>query len=131
VLPKDAPAMVARIGPVRHASAIGEVDATVYRNDHIPPGDTGAITVYAARPDLLTTLAGAMTAGRFLTAATARYPAVVLGPAAARQLGVDRADGTTQVWRGRHWFTVVGILAPVTLAPGAGPRGPGRLPRRP
>jgi hypothetical protein len=63
VLPKDAPAMVARIGPVRHASAIGEVDATVYRNDHIPPGDTGAITVYAARPDLLTTLAGAMTAG--------------------------------------------------------------------
>jgi hypothetical protein len=42
---------------------------------------------------------------------------VVLGPAAARQLGVDRADGTTQVWLGRHWFTVVGILAPVTLAP--------------
>jgi putative ABC transport system permease protein len=117
VLPKDAPAMVARICPVRRASAIGEVDAAVYRNDRIPPGDTGAITVYAARPDLLATLAGTMTAGRFLTAATARYPAVVLGPAAAHQLGVDRADGTTQLWLGGHWFTVVGILAPVALAP--------------
>lgn len=117
VLPKAAPAMVARIGPVQHASAIGDVPAAVYRNDHIPVADTGAITVYAARPDLLATLGGSMAAGRFLSAATARYPAVVLGPDAARQLGVDRADGTTQLWLGRHWFTVVGVFAPVLLAP--------------
>jgi putative ABC transport system permease protein len=49
--------------------------------------------------------------------ATARYPAVVLGADAAAALGIDRADGSVQVWLGNHWFSVVGILRPVTLAP--------------
>jgi putative ABC transport system permease protein len=117
VLPRFAPAMAARIGQVQRVSAIGEVGAAVYRNDRIPPDDTGAITVYAARPDLLTTLGGGIAAGRFLSGASASYPTVVLGAATARQLGVDRADGTTQLWLGRHWFTVVGILEPIPLAP--------------
>jgi hypothetical protein len=62
-------------------------------------------------------LGGTIAAGRFLSGASASYPTVVLGSATARQLGVDRADGTTQLWLGRHWFTVVGILEPVPLAP--------------
>jgi putative ABC transport system permease protein len=55
--------------------------------------------------------------GTFLNATTARYPAVVLGYEAAGVLGLDRLDVPLQVWLGGRWFTVVGILKPVTLAP--------------
>jgi putative ABC transport system permease protein len=58
-----------------------------------------------------------MTRGAFLNAATAHYPAVVLGADAATALGVDRADGSIQVWLGSHWFSVVGILGRLPLAP--------------
>jgi putative ABC transport system permease protein len=116
-LPPAAPAMVARIGPVLGAAAIGDVNADVYRSDRIPPANTNAITVYAADTSLLRTLQGQLTRGRFLNAATARYPAVVLGADAASALGVDRAGGPLQVWLGGHWFSVVGILARLPLAP--------------
>jgi putative ABC transport system permease protein len=59
-----------------------------------------------------------MARGRFLSAATARYPAVVLGADAARALGIDKADGSVVVWLGNHWFGVIGILDPLPLAPG-------------
>ena len=39
----------------------------------------------------------------------------MLGAEAAERLGIDRAG--VRVWLGERWFTVVGILAPVTLAP--------------
>ncbi len=116
-LPKTAPAMVARIAPVIAASAIGEVNANVFRNDRISPANTEAITVYAARTNLLPTLEGHLARGRFLNAATDHFPAVVLGADAASALGVDRTDGTTQVWLGKHWFSVVGILDRLPLAP--------------
>src|SRR5215469_9894104 len=108
-LPRTAPAMVRRIGPVLAASAIGDVDANVYRNDRIPAVNTDAITVYWADASLVRTLQGHVARGRFLTAATSRFPAVVLGADAASALGIDRADGTVQVWLGNHWFSVVGI----------------------
>src|SRR5690348_2950136 len=114
-LPKSAPAMVRRIGPVLAASAIGDVQAAVYRNDRIPSANTEAITVYCADTSLLTTLQGHMAKGRFLSAATARYPAVVLGADAASALGIDRADGSVRVWLGNRWFGVVGILDPLPL----------------
>jgi len=117
VLPTTAPAMVRRIGPVQSAAAIGQVTANVYRNNRIPLVNTDAITVFSAQPNLLRTLQGHMVRGRFLNPATARFPAVVLGASAAAALGVDRADGTIQVWLGNHWFAVVGIMAPLPLAP--------------
>ena len=116
-LPSAAPAMVARIGPVIGASAIGDVNAEVYRNNRISPANTNAITVYTADTSLLRTLQGQLARGTFLDAATARYPAVVLGPDAAAALGIDRADGTVQVWLGNRWFSVIGILRPLPLAP--------------
>jgi putative ABC transport system permease protein len=116
-LPAQAPAMVARIGPVLGASAVGDVNASVYRNNRIPVANTNAITVYSAGPALLRTLQGQLARGIFLNAATARYPSVVLGTDAAAALGVDRADGTVQVWLGRHWFSVIGIMRPLPLAP--------------
>jgi len=116
-LPAAAPAMVRRIGPVLAASAIGDVNANVYRSDRIPGANTEAITVYSADTSLLSTLQGHLARGRFLSAATVRYPAVVLGADAASALGVDRADGSVLVWLGHRWFSVVGILDRLPLAP--------------
>ena len=79
-LPVTAPGMIARIGPVIDAAAIGDVPANVYRSDQIPAANTNAITVYWAGPGLLHTLQGRMAQGSFLNSATERYPAVVLGP---------------------------------------------------
>jgi putative ABC transport system permease protein len=116
-LPPAASAIVARIGPVIGASAIGDVNAQVYRNNRISPANTNAITVYTADTSLLRTLQGQLARGTFLDAATARYPAVVLGVDAAAALGIDRADGTVQVWFGNRWFSVIGIMRPLPLAP--------------
>jgi putative ABC transport system permease protein len=116
-LPPEAPAMVARIGPVIGASAIGDVPAQVYRNDRISAANTNAITVYSADVGLLRTLQGQLARGTFLDAATARYPAVVLGADAAAALGIDHADGTVLLWLGHHWFGVIGIMRPLPLAP--------------
>ncbi len=118
-LPRAAPAMIARIGPVTAAAAIGDVgqNVGVYRNPLISSANTNAIAVYAAGTNLARTVQATMARGTFLNAATARYPAVVLGAAAATALGIDRADGSIQLWLGDHQFAVVGILDPVALAP--------------
>jgi putative ABC transport system permease protein len=115
-LPKESVGMVRRIGPVLSASATGTVDATVRRTDKIPANETGAISVMAARPDLLGTVGGRVHSGGWLNDAIARYPAVVLGSTAAQRLGIGRAGPDVQVWLGGRWFTVVGILDPVELA---------------
>jgi putative ABC transport system permease protein len=116
-LPVTAPGMIARIGPVIDATAIGDVPASVYRSNQIPAANTNAITVYWTGPGLLRTLQGQMAEGSFITTASAQYPAVVLGRYAAQALGIDRADGSALVWIGSHWFAVTGILDPLALAP--------------
>ena len=113
-LPDSAPGMVRRMASVERAAATKLVDATVRRTDLIDEAETGGIAVTAADVDLVRTLGATVRKGRFLTAATASYPTVVLGRTAARRLGIDRPG--VSVWLGGHWFTVVGILGPVTLA---------------
>jgi ABC-type lipoprotein release transport system permease subunit len=114
-LPKESLGMLRRVGPVRRVAATGSTGASVRRSDLIPEVETGGISVLAADPELLDTLGGELASGRFLNRATARYPAVVLGAKAAERLGVPAAG--RQVWLGGRWFTVVGVLRPVTLAP--------------
>jgi putative ABC transport system permease protein len=120
-LPARAPAMVRRIGPVLSAAAIGEVPqgVGVYRNDRISSANTNGITVYTADPTLAGTVEATMARGRFLNAATAHLPAVVLGADAAQALGIDRVSGArpVEVDIARQWFSVVGVLDPVALAP--------------
>ncbi|CAL9656956.1 ABC transporter permease [Streptomyces sp. enrichment culture] len=116
-LPRDVVDMVGGIGPVESVSAVGLTDAKVYRTDRIPAEETGGIGVYAARTDLPATVGIHVTDGRWLNAANAQYPAVVLGPKAAELLGVHRAGENIQVWLGEHWFTVVGLIASNELAP--------------
>jgi putative ABC transport system permease protein len=116
VLPKQSVGMIRRIRPVQQTAATAAVSqAAVYRSDRIPSGETGGLSVAAADLELLEAVGGTVADGSFLNAATARYPATVLGATAAAQLGIDQVG--SQVWLGGRWFTVVGILDPVTLAP--------------
>jgi putative ABC transport system permease protein len=117
-LPATAPAMIRRIPPVRAVTAVGNVEgATVRRTAAIPAIQTGGISVLAAQPSLLDTLDAHMLHGRFLGPLAERYPETVLGFAAARSLGVDRLDASTQVFLGGRYFAVVGVLAEVPIAP--------------
>ncbi len=117
-LPQQAIGTIARIGPVESATGTGAVpSAYVYRNDHIPSGQNNGIAVLAAQTSLLGTLRATVASGTWLNAATARYPTVVLGATTAQRLGIGAATTSTQVWLGSQWFTVIGILNPVPLAP--------------
>ena len=117
-LPEDAVAMVGRIGPVQSVSATGSVTAAkVYRSDKIPTTESGGIGTYAARTNLPGTVGATIASGTWLNDATAQYPAVVLGAKAAEHLGIGQAGPDRQIWLGGRWFTVIGILKPVPLAP--------------
>ncbi|MBV1852086.1 ABC transporter permease [Catellatospora tritici] len=120
VLPVEAPEMIARIGPVTQVSAVARIDAKVYRTDRIPAAQNGSLGVRAVDLDLPATVGAGLADGTWLNAATARYPAVVLGATAAARLGVTHAGPDRQVWLTAHgtgrWYTVLGILAPVPLA---------------
>lgn len=116
-LPEESVDMVARVGPVTSVSATGRVDAAVYRTDQIDESQTNGLAVVAARTDLLDTVGATVASGRWLDAALAAYPTVVLGATAAERMGVSQTDGSVAVWLGDEWFTVVGILDPVPLAP--------------
>ncbi|MEU9912436.1 ABC transporter permease [Streptomyces sp. NPDC051001] len=114
-LPYEAVSMIRRIPPVRQVAATGATDAHVYRNERIAIGRTGSLTVLAAGRGLLPTVGGQVRRGRWLDSATGEYPAVVLGATAARRLDVYTPG--TRLWLGGRWFSLIGVLDPVPLAP--------------
>lgn len=114
-LPEESVEMIGRIGPVLGASAVEDVTAAVYRNDLIPSGQTGGVTVKATSPDLIDTLGGTMADGVFLDDATSRYPTAVIGAVAAERLGIREVSDEQVIWVGGEWFTVIGILDPLEL----------------
>lgn len=116
-LPATATDMIARIGPIESTSMLSAVTAHVYRNDLIPTGKTGGISVQAVDQDLLNVLGGSVVDGIWFDDARAAYPNVVLGSVAAKRLGVHEVSGTQQVWLANRWFTVIGILNLFELAP--------------
>jgi putative ABC transport system permease protein len=114
---------VAAAPMLRHASGVRQVAATesisgktVRRSPYIDKAETGGISVVAADPSLLATVGATLAHGRFLNAANDRYPAVVLGADAAATLGID--DVGSRVWINDRWFSVIGILRPITLDSG-------------
>jgi putative ABC transport system permease protein len=117
-LPKAAPAMIARIGPVTSVEESGSVSANVYRNPLIPTIDTNALSVDPASLGLLHTISTSVAEGSYLNAATAQEPVAVLGAAAAQRLGIDRVFSGERIWLDNMWFYVAGILRPATLVPG-------------
>jgi putative ABC transport system permease protein len=117
-LPVTAEGMVSRIGPVTSVTEIGAIaNVDVYRSPLVPASDTSGISLTAADAALPATLGTSLAHGTFLNAATARYPAVVLGAETASLLGISNLANPTQLWIGGHWFTVVGIMNPVELIP--------------
>jgi putative ABC transport system permease protein len=117
VLPTTSEAMLRRIGPVEEVSSVTSVDATVLRTDLAPSDQTGGITVKAADTQLLDTLVGEMADGEWLDDARAGLPVVVLGSVTAERLGITDVGDGVQVWLGDQWFTVIGIMEPLELAP--------------
>jgi putative ABC transport system permease protein len=116
-LPVSSTAMIGHLPGVEHVAATALLQRSVYRSDVVPVYETGGIGVRAADASLLPTLDGALLSGTFLNAATDRYPAAVLGHAAAQYLGISHLDTETRVWIGGRWFVVVGILQTLPLAP--------------
>jgi putative ABC transport system permease protein len=103
---------------VQGAAALYAIDgATVRRTSLVSASQTSGITVYGADRSLPAALGATVATGAFLTEVTERYPAVVLGSVAATRLGISDLRGAPQVWIGDRYYTVVGILAPVTLDP--------------
>jgi putative ABC transport system permease protein len=116
-LPKVAPAMIARIGPVTSVEETGSISANVFRSPFIPTINTNALNVEAASLGLLPTVGTSVEEGRYLNAATAREPVAVLGAVAAQRLGIDRIYSGERIWLDNQWFYVAGILRPAVLAP--------------
>jgi putative ABC transport system permease protein len=117
-LPLTAEPMIARIPPVRTVTAIASLDnVPVRRSRAIPAGQTGGMNVVAAQPSLPVTMGTPMLLGHYLDATAEHYPLAVLGYEAAKILGIGALDGRTQVLLGDHFFTVTGVLAPITVAP--------------
>ncbi|MEU7120714.1 ABC transporter permease [Streptomyces zaomyceticus] len=114
-LPKDAVGMVGRIAGVEKAAGTGDLRSSVRRSEKIPAAETGGIAVKAATEGLLDVLRGGLSSGTWLNAANGRYPSVVLGHVSAERLGITRPG--QQVWIDDRYFTVIGVLDPLPLAP--------------
>ncbi|MGW7413711.1 ABC transporter permease [Streptomyces sp. NPDC054863] len=118
-LPEQAVGMTDRIGPVESSSAVANTHALVRRSDRVDENDTSGLTVLAARLNLLTTLKGRVRSGRFLDAATSKFPTAVLGHQAATRLGIPAVPpgAAPQVRVNDTWFTVIGVLDAMPLSP--------------
>ena len=117
-LPLEAPARMTLLDHVQRPAHTALIKHKyVYRNPMIPVGNTGGLQVRATSLNLLPVLNTGVARGTWLNAGTAREPVVVLGSAAAAQLGIDRVDPGRRVWLGDQWFDVAGVLEPSPLAP--------------
>jgi putative ABC transport system permease protein len=116
-LPKAAPSMIARIGPVTQTQYVGATSASARRSPLIPSIDTNAISVDASSLGLPRTVGTSVSQGKYLNAATASEPVAVLGALAAQRLGIDRVYPGERIWVGNQWFYVAGILRPAVLTP--------------
>jgi putative ABC transport system permease protein len=117
-LPGTSAVTIGHLPSVQAVSATGTIqNATVRRTDRIPVYNTSGITVRWSDTSLLHTLKGSVYRGQWLNPANVRYPAVVLGWVAARRLGVVDLVQPTEVFIEGRWFTVVGVLNSLLLAP--------------
>jgi putative ABC transport system permease protein len=116
-LPVTASKMVARLDSVEQVAYLRGMDATLRRTKYIPAAQTNGLAVHAADTNLLTTLKGTLAQGVFLNAANIRYPAIVLGSVAAERLAITSLQRGPAVYVNGYWFSVVGILDPLPLAP--------------
>ncbi|MFJ9379565.1 ABC transporter permease [Streptomyces sp. NPDC101455] len=120
LLPPESVDMVRRIGPVTMVSAVANTHATVHRSDRVDPSDYAGLTILASKANLLPAINAEVRSGRFLNAATERFPTAVLGSVAATRLGFAKLNDrgpAPQIYINDRWFTVIGILARTPLSP--------------
>lgn len=115
-LPWDAADRVRDLAGVEHAALYAKLDnvkdvVTVQVNDPSAAAKA-APPVVAASPELLDTVAGHISAGRFFDAGHDERGdrVVVLGKAAAERLGVNRVSGQPAIFIEERAYTVIGIL---------------------
>ncbi|HEY4897224.1 MAG TPA: FtsX-like permease family protein [Solirubrobacteraceae bacterium] len=117
-LPDYSTAKVRSMPGVYATSSIYTVSGvTVRRSSFVSSEVSSGISVDATGDNLPQTLSGSMAAGQFLSRTTDRYATVVLGAVAAERLGIDTVTGHQQIYLSGRWFTLIGILKPLTLAP--------------
>lgn len=116
-LPPTAMTMVGGMAGVQGLSATSRLQYSVYRSELVPTYQSGGLAVRATDARLPSALGARLVDGVFINDATAQYPVAVLGWSAARTLGLDHAGPDTRVWLAGRYWQVVGILAPVPLAP--------------
>jgi len=117
-LPAAAPWMIARLPGVAAVQDTGTVSSVnAYKSPYIASSNTNALSVDAATLGLPAVAGTRLAQGRFLDAATAREPAVVLGLGAAQLMGIDRIWPGERIWVGNMWFYVTGILSPAAYFP--------------
>ncbi|SDS95072.1 ABC transporter permease [Microterricola viridarii] len=115
-LAEGAVAAIRRIPGVQHAGGVATLAGVqVYRNSEIAPSRTGGLSVAAVDLELLDATGAQMLTGTWLNGATAEYPTVVLGRAAAERLGIQSPGSL--VWIGGAHFSVLGILDSSLLVP--------------
>ena len=117
VLPDNASDRIRRVPATQNAASMTSVQAEVVRSDVMPSGRNGGMQVSATEPELLDTLAGTLSSGRFLDEVDRDLPTVVLGSDAAAYFGIRTVDGRPTVLIGEHRFAVVGVLDSLTLYP--------------
>ena len=118
LLPHEAPVTIGRLDSVQGVSSTAVVpNVTVRRTDQVPLANTSGVSVRWTDIGLLHTLQGSVYRGQWLNDANAHYPAVVLGWVAAQRLGVVDLQQPTQVFIGNRWYTVIGVLRSLPLAP--------------
>ncbi|RDH98572.1 putative ABC transport system permease protein [Curtobacterium sp. AG1037] len=117
-LPSAAVDSIARQDAVELVSGVGTVpDARVYRNSLVPAAQSKGLGVMAAWGDLPRVLGGEVASGRWLDPHADAPAQVVLGSFAAEALGIQEVRPDSRVWIGGQWVQVVGVLAPMELAP--------------
>ncbi|NGN66775.1 ABC transporter permease [Streptomyces sp. A7024] len=116
-LPVKAPKMIGRIGPVETVESTGKIEGSVYRNPHIPKVNSNGLSITAASLGLPEAVRTTVAQGRYLNAATAQQPVVVLGSEAATRLGISRIHSGMRIWIEGQWFYVAGILNSAKLTP--------------
>lgn len=107
---------VALMPDVESVAAVSRLEGkNVYRSRYIDRLENGGISVVAADSSLLEVIAGDVVEGRWLSDSTGGLPTVVLGSRAAQRLGVVSVG--TLIELDNQPYTVVGIIAPLPLAP--------------
>ncbi|WP_304501138.1 ABC transporter ATP-binding protein/permease [Bradyrhizobium japonicum] len=123
-IPWDAPERLVRLNGVVAAGLLSDVnvhDALVSASPVVDPANQTAIrlAVRAASPDLLRAVRGELASGRFLDDGhSIRADRVaVLGPDAARRLGIGGVERLPAIYVGDELYLVIGILRDVVRKP--------------